>query len=234
MLGRNRRWIALAGVASVSGCTLILGANKSYHEVEGTGGAGGTSSLPATSSTSTSGGGGPPAISSASGGPGGSGGSSSTTGSGGSSSATSSTSSSSGGSNNPALCPGEAVSLSKGTPVTISGNTTGATDKFTGGGAVGTCMQGTFPGPDLVYAVQPQTSGTLTATLNANYNDSLLHIRSACPGTAADELACNYLLAPKPPPLDVTLAVTSGQTYYVVADSFDNTSGPFTFVLALN
>ncbi len=112
------------------------------------------------------------------------------------------------------------------------GTTAGATDKFTGNATVGNCTAGTYPGPDLVYAVQPSMAGMLSVTLTATYADSLVHIRTSCPGDDAEEIACDSESSPGAP-ASVSLQVTGGTTYYVVADSYKNTSGPFTLTLSL-
>jgi hypothetical protein len=131
------------------------------------------------------------------------------------------------------MCPGKPETVSKGTPLVVMGNTSGASDKFMTAATIGNCIGGaTLFGPDLVYAVTPTASGMLTASLNANYTRPWLHVRTSCPGTPADEISCEYgqnagtLMAP-------TVAVTGGSTYYVVADSWQNGSGTFTLTVTL-
>jgi len=111
------------------------------------------------------------------------------------------------------------------------GNTSGATDKFTGDPMIGNCFSGAHPGPDLIYAVQPSAAGTLTVTLTTTYTDGLLHLRTSCPGSVADEVACHAQSTSGAQ--SVSLSVKPGTTYYVAADSYNNTSGAFTLTFKL-
>ena len=154
-------------------------------------------------------------------------------------SSTSSSSSSGGGTNgDPGTCPGEGMSIDLGqTLPVISGDTTGATDKFTGSnGTYDTtvcphcdCMASTtYSGPDMVYAVTPSASGTLSITLVPSYDDWQFNVRTTCSGnTPSDEVACTWGnfggdYADKPGDLSIT--VTQGTTYYVVANSWNGTA----------
>ena len=133
-------------------------------------------------------------------------------------------------------CPGESVIIDLGaTPITLQGDTTGASDKFVDdqSGLPGSdCLGGSYAGPDRVYAVTPSASGTLTATLTATYAAPYIHVRTACPGIPSDEVACQWSDSE---PNTVTLAVTSGTTYYVVADGWGggDVGGSFTLALSL-
>ena len=149
-----------------------------------------------------------------------------------SSSTSTSSSSSSGTTGDPATCPGEAVSITKGTDVNLAGTTVGASDKFTTASG-GMCQTNTYVGADLIYAVVPTTSGMLTATLITTYNNPLLHVRTACPGQTNSDVACSYGNSTGNQVV-VKLAVNAGTTYYVAADSWGNTTGGFTLLLALN
>jgi hypothetical protein len=113
-----------------------------------------------------------------------------------------------------------------------TGSTVGDSDKFTGDANVGNCVQGNYPGPDAVYAVAPTASGMLTASLNTSYASPFIHVRTVCPGATSNEIACGY--SNSPGTTSVTFPVTSGQTYYVAADSWANMSGSFTLTLSLN
>ncbi len=123
--------------------------------------------------------------------------------------------------------------------MTLTGDTTNATDKFTTANS-GNCAANTYMGADLIYAVTPGADGTLTATLTTDYTDTLLHVRTACPGPPppmfgppTDDVACDYTNG-KGQAAMITLSVTTGTTYYVAADSWGKTSGTFTLVLSLN
>ena len=173
--------------------------------------------------------------------------SSSSSGSGGSS--TSSSSSSGGGTNgDPGACPGESMSINLGqTLPLISGNTTGATDKFTGSnGTYDTtvcphcdCMASTtYSGPDMVYAITPSASGTLNVTLVPSYDDWQFNVRTTCSGNKpSDEVACtwgNFGGAYADKPGDLSIAVTQGTTYYVVANSWNGSAvGTFDLHISL-
>ena len=148
-----------------------------------------------------------------------------------SSSSSTTSSSSSSGTADPDTCPGEPVAVALGAPVTVMGNTSGATDKFTGDPMIGNCFSGAHPGPDLIYAVQPSAAGTLTVTLTTTYTDGLLHLRTSCPGSVADEVACHAQSTSGAQ--SVSLSVKPGTTYYVAADSYNNTSGAFTLTFKL-
>ena len=132
------------------------------------------------------------------------------------------------------MCPGEAKSVSPGTNLVITGDTTGASDKFMAGqGGVGNCMNPlNAPGSDLVYAVTPTASGKLTAALDATYDHAVVRVTTKCPGAGSDEIACQYNTGAgtaTTPQIDVT----SGTTYYVVADSWMSKAGTFTLTLTL-
>jgi hypothetical protein len=138
----------------------------------------------------------------------------------------------------PETCPGESVSVAPGQTVSIQGDTTGATDEFTGTANLGNCNGKLVRSPDLVYAVTPGASGTLNAGMDpmntSTYVYPLIRIRTECPGTAVDEIACE---AGTKRSVATTATVTGGTTYYVVADGWDpegqTVSGPFTLTLSL-
>jgi hypothetical protein len=115
------------------------------------------------------------------------------------------------------------------------GDTSTATgDNFTDtAGGVGNCQANTWPGNDLVYAVTPATTGMLTVTMNATYLSGLLHVRTACPGTASTEIACDFSGTPGNLP-QAKFMVTGGTPYYVVADSYGGRAGMFTLTFMLN
>jgi hypothetical protein len=125
------------------------------------------------------------------------------------------------------------VSIAHGQTIPLQGTTANATDKFMGAAAKGNCGVGNFTGPDLIYAVTPTASGMLTASLDASYANSYVHVRTKCTGNmVSDEIACEYSTTPGTD--TTTFAVTSGTTYYVAADSWMNMSGTFTLTLSLN
>lgn len=207
-------------IAGGATCNVISGADSVEFTGESTSSSGGTGS---SSSTSSSGGTGSISSTSSSGG-----------------------TSSGGYQGNSGTCPGESVSVKPGlTFPLIVGNTTGASDKITGSkGNYPGCtncdcmMSTTYTGPDLVYAVTPSASGTLSVTLDATYSDWQLNVRTKCAGnTPSDEVACVWGYDPGSTaanPNDLSFPVIQGTTYYVFANSWDGVSvGQFTLELSL-
>lgn len=114
----------------------------------------------------------------------------------------------------------------------VTGDTAGATQKFAGNASVGNCYAGNHPGPDLVYAVQPSASGTLSVTFTPTYDDGMVHVRTSCPGSVMDEVGCHAGNAPNMAQ-SLSLQVKNGATYYVAAGTYAGTSGPFTLMFSL-
>lgn len=137
----------------------------------------------------------------------------------------------------PEVCPGTAIHLAKGmaNAVIISGDTTNASDKFVGnpGPIMGNCGMNpnSFFGPDLIYAVIPEESGTLFMDENSVYDNPVIHVRTACAGTLGDELGCSYSW--NPGLVNLSIPVTAGLTYFVAADTVNNKMGKFTLTLTL-
>ncbi len=133
----------------------------------------------------------------------------------------------------PEVCPGTAIHLAKGMPVTVNGDTTGATDKLSQspGGVAGNCMMGNWYGPDWVYAVMPEMSGSLNIALNTVYDNPMIHVRTACGGTKMDEVGCQVSFDPGA--LSLMMPVSAGQTYFVAADAWNGKFGQFTMTLTL-
>jgi cysteine-rich repeat protein len=128
-------------------------------------------------------------------------------------------------------CGGPVLELDKET-VILTGTTIGATDDITRSGGVQKCAAGDRAGSDLIYAIKPSVGGTLTATLEAKYNNHFLHIRNACPGVDSNEIACDYAYTSSE--MDVsTVTVTAGKVLYVTADGHEDGAGPFTLTLKL-
>jgi len=129
---------------------------------------------------------------------------------------------------NPDDCPGTAIPLGPGMFV-ISGDTTGANDTMQDTGGAGVCV-GSYPGGDYIYAVTPSVGGTLIATLTASFIDHFLRARVACP--AGQVLDCDYSGSSSTSDV-ISFAVTAGQTYYVVVDSYTSKAGSFSLQLQL-
>jgi hypothetical protein len=105
-------------------------------------------------------------------------------------------------------------------------DTTGAPQDV---GGTGQC-DGSNAG-DLKYAITAAQDGLMTATLTAGY-DTLLWMRSACPGSGGDTLQCE---GPPSPSMILLEPVTMGQTFWLIVDG-DGTGdeGPFTLTVSLN
>ena len=135
----------------------------------------------------------------------------------------------------PEVCPGTAIHLAKGMPVTVNGDTTGATDKFVDypGGLPGSCgsMSKIWTGPDFVYAVEPQASGSMTLNLTSQYDNPVIHVRTDCNGGPATEISCERLYTPGF--VSLSMAVVAGTTYYVAADSSNGSFGTFSLTFTL-
>lgn len=122
--------------------------------------------------------------------------------------------------------------MSKGQTITIMDDTTGATDKFDDApGGKGNCVNGNYPGPDLIYAVTPDADGTLTVKLTANYDDPYVHVRTKCPGGKGDEIACEY--RNDSGTVQRSFNVKAKEIYYVAADGWSDDFGAFTLELSL-
>jgi cysteine-rich repeat protein len=135
----------------------------------------------------------------------------------------------------PEVCPGTKITLALGESRFITGTTDGASDKFTSsktGIPNSNCMNGTYSGPDVVYQVIPDANGTLNVEVTAQFASSWLHVRSQCPGSTNDELACRYT-GNAGNTLTSTTQVVKDTPYYVIVDSWNGTSGPFKLMLSL-
>lgn len=110
----------------------------------------------------------------------------------------------------------------------------GASDKYksAGSGIPGSnCGPGNWNGPDSIYQIIPDAKGTLTATLDADYDDPFLRIRSACPGGTNEEVACQYRNGQGIPTF--MFGVVKNGDYFLAADTWNNKSGTFTLTLSL-
>jgi cysteine-rich repeat protein len=131
----------------------------------------------------------------------------------------------------PDTCPGTPIPLEVGT-LDIAGDTSGADDTLQDSDGQGPCTTTPSAGPDFIYAVTPGSGGTLTATLDSSFDYHWLRARLGCPSGA--ELDCNYAMGAGSD-IQITFAVQTGETYYVVVDSWNGTQGgPFTLRLELS
>ncbi len=131
----------------------------------------------------------------------------------------------------PDVCPGTSIPLGPGTFTINDDTSTSTTDNVNTAGGPGTgCPAGAYPGVDLVYAVTPTQSGTITAKLTATYANHYVHVRSDCPGVV--DIACAYDGAANTTDT-VTFAATQGTVYIVIVDSWQSQAGPFTLTLTM-
>lgn len=82
---------------------------------------------------------------------------------------------------------------------------------------------------DVWYRYVATCDGTLNVGAQG-VNSKILSVHSACPGSAANDLACSYGTNPS-----IAVSVTSGQTVYIrVARLGDASTGPFTLNIECN
>lgn len=122
-------------------------------------------------------------------------------------------------------CPGQGVTLSGAgnapRSVSFAGTTAGLGSSTLTPAA---CSGG---GPNAVYAVTPDVSGSLTAKLVATYDNATLHVRTEC-DISDTQLDCKEATEPLET-LELTVPVTAGLPHYVVVDSSSSTySGSYT------
>jgi hypothetical protein len=105
-------------------------------------------------------------------------------------------------------------------PGAVSGSTTGATnDGSVSCGAAGNS-------PDVWYAYTAASSGTATFSTCGSWYDTFLSVHTGCPGTAANEIACNDDACGN---FDssVTVSVIAGETYLVRVSGYNGDTGDF-------
>jgi cysteine-rich repeat protein len=126
-------------------------------------------------------------------------------------------------------CPGQPIALNGASDAGVSprvisfaGTTTGlptSTVAATG------CSAG---GPNALYAITPDVSGSMKAKLVASYDNAALHIRAECDTvTVHSQLDCREATEPFEN-LELTVPVIAGRPYYVIVDSSGSTyNGPY-------
>jgi len=117
-------------------------------------------------------------------------------------------------------CPGTAVQVTKTADVTVTGDTSAST-----GGYEASCGGGAAK--EVVYAVTPSDAGTLVVTMTGLMGvDPVLYARSgSCDG--GQELACSDMDFTVGGTETFTIPVQANATYWVFADGYDATEGPF-------
>jgi cysteine-rich repeat protein len=122
-------------------------------------------------------------------------------------------------------CPGAAVAVAKGVDTGLTGDTTTSKDGYDG-----SC--GGLGAPDVVYAITPAATGTLTITMQGiGGTDPVLYARKDdC--AAGPELGCSDATFGGGKE-SLTLEVVAGTTYWVFADGYSGTSGAYSLTLHL-
>jgi len=110
------------------------------------------------------------------------------------------------------------------TNITYFGTTAGATPD---GSA--TCGDSTGS-PDVWYYFEPYGSGMLTVSLCGSSYDTVLSLHSGCPGTTANQLACNDNYCGQASQL--TRFVIHGQSYWIRISGHAGAAGEFQLVLS--
>ena len=113
-------------------------------------------------------------------------------------------------------------------PGVYEGSTIGAD-----GDGDASCGQSTGS-PDLWYSYTPASGGILTVeTCGGGDFDTVLSVHSGCPGTTANELACDDNGCPLPGGASrLSMPVTGGVTYLIRVSGHDGASGDFLLTLA--
>lgn len=82
---------------------------------------------------------------------------------------------------------------------------------------------------DVWYAYVPSEDGTMTASLCGSSYDTVLSVHTACPGSSANQLACNDDSCSRQS--EVTLAVEAGVLYYLRIGGWQTEEGDFVLYL---
>jgi murein tripeptide amidase MpaA len=107
---------------------------------------------------------------------------------------------------------------------TYYGTTVGATQD-------GSCScAASSTAPDVWYLYRPYGNGYLTVSLCGSDFNTVLSIHSGCPGTPANELACNDDYCGSQSSL--TIFASSGHAYWIRVSGAAGAAGPFEFSLA--
>ena len=85
---------------------------------------------------------------------------------------------------------------------------------------------------DVWYSYTPSTNGSATFSLCVGTTyDSVLSVHSGCPGTAANELACDDDYCSGGGPSQVSLGVTAGATYLIRVTGWQGSAGSYTLTI---
>ncbi len=114
--------------------------------------------------------------------------------------------------------------------VACPGVYTGSTTDATNDGSADCGTSGSSP--DVWYSYTPISNGTLTASLcDGTDYDTVMSIHTGCPGTSANDIACDDDGCSPGGPSIIETAVTAGQTYLIRVTGWSGSSGPFTLSL---
>jgi hypothetical protein len=116
----------------------------------------------------------------------------------------------------------------------VTGDTSGATDNFSGLNYAAACRRSFFDARDLVYQYTATATGTVTATISpeASFDAALMLLQGTCGAAQCVRFADSGGAGV---PEAFSFAVTAGQTYFLVVDSWNqempNTFGRFTLTV---
>ncbi|MFH1417537.1 MAG: hypothetical protein ABII12_04525, partial [Planctomycetota bacterium] len=83
--------------------------------------------------------------------------------------------------------------------------------------------------PDMWYSYTPGSNGTATFSMCTGTSyDAAMSIHSGCPGTTANELACDDDTCSSGGPPEITMSVTAGNTYLIRVTGWSDSAGSFT------
>jgi hypothetical protein len=204
-----------AGGAGAGGAPAAAGGSGGASAAGGGAGSGGTGATSGSSGTA----GGAGVAGTGGSGTGGTSGGAGTSGSGGSAGT-------GGAGGDPDACPGASVSIGPGI-TTIDGSTSGETNDYVPPGCTPSGS-----GNDVVYAVTPQQSGSLTAKVTPQgFSTCLCRITPSCTPNFANNCVVSLTIGNS---VTTTFPVTAGTTYYLVIDSYTvAVTGSYTLELTL-
>lgn len=109
-------------------------------------------------------------------------------------------------------------------PGTVMGSTTGANSD----GDAGCGLSGSSP--DVWYEYAPTDDFIVTIDTCGSGYDTVLSVHTACPGTTADQVACNDDVCGVQSTVQVI--VSMGTTYYIRVSGYNNAEGSFSLTLS--
>lgn len=126
---------------------------------------------------------------------------------------------------------GQSNSLCSGTIPILAGQTKTGDTFAAGREGDSSCDNGTAS-PDVFYSYNAQCTGLITVTLESTTMDTIVSVHSACPGTQANQIACNDDYQPAVDRNSRTsFFATQGQTYTIRVTGYRTASGWFSVTM---